>query len=157
MTSNRQLAAVLGISEAAVRDRLADERWPFGRGPWDTSLVPKMRQWAKVTLSPNPAAGRAGRALEGELSLERKAKLSIAVEKAKRLRFEREREQGLYHRVDECQARGVAKVHAVRSALGALARSLHVKLNLTDEQARVVESMCARLCDTFARESEAKS
>lgn len=55
--SIRQLAKAVGKSPTAVAGWLKDDRWTFDTAPpWRREDVPAMRQWARETLKPDPAA-----------------------------------------------------------------------------------------------------
>jgi len=53
IASIRKLAKHVGRSHTAVCRWVSHPDWPFGAGPWSTSMVTKMKAWANETLMPD--------------------------------------------------------------------------------------------------------
>lgn len=85
------------------------------------------------------------------MSLERKAKLSVILERQANLKLNREIKQALYHRVNECETRMVAKIHAARSALMGLFRGLAGPLNLDEDRIKIGEGRLLEILNELAR------
>jgi hypothetical protein len=109
--STRELAVAMGRSQPAVLKWLRHEDWTFGRGPWSPKQVQAIREWAATTLAPNPAAGSELRG-SGDTPTNQLKRV-----KAAREMFFLKRDQKELHRVDECQARRVRQIHAIKNRL----------------------------------------
>ena len=154
-------ALALGVdrSRQAVSVWIRRPDWPFSRRPpWS---IAEVAAWAKASLSPNPAdAYRAesdrlgGEIAEGgALSITAKAKLKVILERARAYKIRSDREEGKLHRVDDCEARMVRKLQAVKSEFLDLSRSLapllegqprtHIETLLDD----AVRAILTRLAD----------
>ena len=111
--STRELArAIGGISQTAICKWLKHENWSFGRGPWATDQIPKIRKWAEKTLSPNPAA-RESRNRSAEQSPTNFLKLI----KGQREALAYKRDLNELHRVDECELRRVRQLQIMKNRL----------------------------------------
>ena len=154
--SNRALATALSVNEGAVRRWRRDERWPFGAPPWKPSLLPRIQAWARRTLAPNPAADVDATPKTNDLSPERKAKLRVTRERARKLQLEREIKQGEYHRADECQQRVTQLVTEARNRLMGMFRSLAGPLNLTEDQVRIGEGRMIEILQGLAQPRASK-
>ncbi len=45
ITTQRELAALMGVSEVAVHKWLKHEDWCFGRAPWPRKVLAEVREW----------------------------------------------------------------------------------------------------------------
>jgi hypothetical protein len=143
--SVRELAKAVGRSHTAVAKWVNDDRWPFGKSPWDVAAV---KAWAAETLAPNPAddparvSTQTGANSKAQMGPERRAKLAVLSERAALLKFRRETEQGQHHRADVCLTRRVTQVRELRIRLTSLADSLPFDATEKDlVRARVLEML----------------
>ncbi len=132
--SIRSLGRQVGRAESTVRKWLARPDWPFSRtGPWDVSQV---TSWMEIHLKPDPAKAyrkrmaqaAAGKAEFGELTAKQKADIQYKIERTLAVRQRRLKEAGDLHDARQCQERILRQIHAVRSSLLALPRSLSAQL-----------------------------
>lgn len=98
ITSARQLAAKLGVSNVAVsRDWMKHPDWRFGPGPWRAEQVSEIRAWASSTLT-----GQGVETDDGELSLLTRARIMKLKTSTKKELIQIEQEQA---KLDEIKGR----------------------------------------------------
>jgi len=137
--SQRELARAVGRSAAAVNGWLKRRDWPFPRQApkrgWDVAAV---KAWAETTLSPDPAAEAADAALarvDGKPMDEmQRAKLHVLVERAAKLRLEREIRQREYVHREQVQREVSRLIHAAKAELLNLPRCITPRLPPEVEQ-----------------------
>lgn len=159
ITSARELAKRLGKSGVAVSRWLKHPSWKFGHGPWPAARVAEIELWARKTLSPNPgeSAGRpqAGRPklTMADLDPRQQVDLALKAEKLKAAQFKREHEQGLYHRVDQCERDRVQRVLELKNAFLAFEHRLsRILTNRSEADVReVLHVEIYALLNAFAR------
>jgi len=162
--SIRALAAALGRSEAACRKWTSRADWPFGAPPWS---IEKVREWALVALSPDPAAALHDRLANAEravreadmtetpISARWKAELLQIIARTRLLTQEYQRRDGSLHDTATCQARRVRQILAVKEKFLSLPRILAPRLvGLTrDEIERLLLAEIEAVCNAFAAEA----
>jgi hypothetical protein len=154
--SIRELARQLGRNDRAVRKWIADERWKFGRKPpWNVAQV---RTWAAATLAPNPAAspGVNAKTIRDMATIE-KAKLKLLLERAEKLRLDREIKAGQYTTPEEIERGRIARIGAVKETTAAVARRFLPILagpgassRETERVAAVLAGMMQTIADVYA-------
>ena len=159
--SIRGLAAALGRSEAAVRKWTGRADWPFGPPPWP---VDRVREWALVALSPDPAtalrdrltsaerAVREADATETPISARWKAELLQIVARTKLLIQEHDRRAGIVHDAAACQSRRLQQIHAIKEQFLTISRALAPRLvgQIRDEIERLLLAELQAVCNAFA-------
>ncbi len=162
ISSIRELARAVGRSHTSVREWMGHPQWRFRRGPWSAEQVEEIRAWAAATLAPNPAERAGTTAADStEAGTLTKAKLALTIEKARTAKFEREKKQGLYHSISECESRRSRQVQEVREeftdrAPAAIANRVLDALKAPRDEATVatvrsiVEDELRAICDRFA-------
>jgi hypothetical protein len=152
----RKLAQRLKKSHTAVGRWARDADWPFGPGPWDAALVPKIEQWRARTLAPAPDAPSAPQPGPAALNAERTVNILLKSERAKLLKLKREVEEGKYVlRADVEQGR-LERIGAVRAALARLPRLAERLVGMDAEQmAIVLAGEVEQILHAFSREDAA--
>lgn len=147
-TSQRDLARKIGRGLSPVRRWLSRDDWPFGQDPpWDVEAV---KAWAEKTLydkaEPDPDDD------EAVFKQARQAKLKIQIERGRHLRIQNEVALGKLHSTAECRRLQLRKIHAVKSALLAMPRSLAPELvgKETPEIERILTDRCLTILNDFA-------
>lgn len=148
--SLRGLANALGKKHPSVRRWIRHADWKFGPGPWPKDQLPEIQFWADDHLRKNPGEGQF--ASESKASRkERRAKLQVLIERAAKLRLDRELMGGIYIRRSEVEASRVARVQVVRRELSNI-RLLATKMqgmNLIKME-ELLENWARGVCQKFA-------
>ena len=159
--SIRDLARKVGRSESAVRKWLRRGNWPFSlTPPW---VVRDVKAWMRIHLSPDPAKAYRDRAAAAEagtgefhrLSTDQRASVAYKMERTLWVRQRREHEAGKFHDTEKCRQRRLRQIHAVKSALLALPRSVARRLVgcKAREIERVLTEAVTGICEEFASDA----
>ncbi len=147
--SNRELAGLLGVSEASVRKWLKDERWQFGPAPWDAATIALIRAWRSRTLADAPAGALptpgGSQSLE-DLGPEKRARVALTVERVKSAQVDRSIKEGKFHSADDCRQRRVRQIADLKASLLGLADSLP----FDPESKEIVRGRLLELVQRFA-------
>lgn len=152
-TSGRQLARMVGKTHRAIQKWEADPAWLFGK------ISPENPVYAGHALEWNRQRRQATTGPAGSLRDVQNAKCR---EQMLKIRLERLIMEGVYHRGDECRARRLRQIHAVKQSLLDMGRSLAPRvLGETDvtEIERIIDEQTMDILREFAgddHEEEAK-
>lgn len=150
------LADKLGVTQPRVVALVNDPDWPFGKGPWKQSDLPKIR--GHMSARRAMANATSATAEDDEPSLgdyaktpERKAKLELIIERTAKIRLERELLAGGYLKKEQVEADRAARVYAVRAKLQELPLRAALIANKSEtECAAIVGDWMKEVCDYFA-------
>lgn len=156
----RQLGAVLGVSGKTAHKYVHDPRWTFDRKQWPESQVPELRAW-RERYYPSDADADMVQAAEGDslneirsLPAERRAKLQLVLERAAKLKLEREMMLGGYLKKDAVEAERLERIQAVKQELATI-RLLAIRLEgrTVIEMERILEQWAEEVCNKFSGRS----
>lgn len=170
--SIRELARAAGVSAEAVRKWIRHSAWPFGtlppEGGWD---VERVLAWRAATLSPDPARAPGSRAIsagaapvsgapvsDAEFVAQlasnpfARARLTLLVERAARMKFDREALQGIWVRRADVEREVLRHILDLKSALMSLPNAFATLLPSSDPRAvaLIVEEHLRHICNEYA-------
>lgn len=103
ITSASELARVLGVSEAVIRQQwVRKESWTWGRGPWTHQQVEEIRAWRETLQEDRSQAP--GLSPPREAGSTESAKRAYLVVKTHREKHKLDVEKGEVHTKAECEA-----------------------------------------------------
>lgn len=169
ISGQKGLGRAAGVSQKTVSEWLRDRAWTWGRGPWKTSDVPGILQFARgrKRRSNDPAvagklmgsgitAGKIGGFSKdvSELSPLERASISVKLETAASRKVDREIKLGKYVLKEDVEKERVARIHAVKNAMLALPDSGIVEsIRAAENEHEAKEILRGRIyemCQAFA-------
>lgn len=162
--SARALAKLLKLSgQAVARHWLKHPDWPFGPAPWKADLLPKIKAWGLLNLSPDRSKPAADPPIPHDATLaEAMAKLPIVrrievgakLSRTQRDQFQLSILKKKFHSIAECELNQV-RIHreVVKAFQGLAAR----QPGATGEQRKWLDSELERICNKLAAGPASKS
>jgi hypothetical protein len=167
ITGQRQLAKALGVSAKTINKYIHSGDWPFDRSKWSRALLPKIKAWRQQHYPPE---GQRDDDDGGDDPIEniramppiKRAQLSVLVERAAKLKMQRELLLGSYVKKEELdklkedhERRSIQQIAAVRHELVNI-RMVAIKLEGKDLRAMeaVLEEYAKSICEKFSTQTQ---
>ncbi len=132
-----ELAAKVGRDKSSVSRWIAREDWPFGQAPWPLAIVPKVEAWWDEHIGINPTL--------------QDAKLNLLIERAAKVRMERELLAGLYMKKEEVERGQVQRIYSVRAKMQEVPLRAHLLVGKTEMEIEAILTDWMRgICDYYA-------
>jgi hypothetical protein len=159
ITTQRGLGDALGVTAKTINKYIHSGDWSFHKSKWSRALLPKIKAWRQRHYPPE-GDDDGGDAIENIRAMPpiKRAQLSVLVERAAKLKLQRELLLGGFVKKEELdklkedqERRGVQQIAAVRHELVNI-RLLAIKLESKDIRAMeaILEGYAKGICEKFA-------